>query len=87
VKRPTDYDDVVRDYRKRTNYLSNLTYQFNRDCGKVIEAVMAKMANQVIILETHMHDELPPFDISSGCNDRWATAAAYVPDTRAGVTS
>ena len=46
VKRPTDYDDVVRDYRKRTNYLSNLTYQFNRDCGKAIEAVMAKMATK-----------------------------------------
>ena len=46
VKRPTDYDDVVRDYRKRTNYLSNLTYQFNRDCGKAMEAVMAKMATK-----------------------------------------
>jgi hypothetical protein len=46
VKRPSDYDDVVRDYRKRTNSLSNLTYQFNRDCGKAIEAVMAKMATK-----------------------------------------
>ena len=46
VKRPTDYDDVVRDYRKRTNYLSNLTYQFNKDCGKAIEAVMTKMGTK-----------------------------------------
>jgi hypothetical protein len=43
--------------------------------------------NQVIILETYMHNELPPFDISSGCNDRWTSAAAYVPDARAGLTS
>jgi len=30
VKRPTDYDDVVRDYRKRTGTLANLSYRFNR---------------------------------------------------------
>src|SRR5256885_10245457 len=41
VKRATDYDDVVRDYRKRTGALTNLSYQFNRDCGKAIEAIMA----------------------------------------------
>jgi hypothetical protein len=42
VKRVTDYDDVVRDYRKRAGDLTNLSYQFNRDCGKAIEAIMAK---------------------------------------------
>jgi alpha/beta superfamily hydrolase len=44
VKRASDYDDVVRDYRKRADYLTNLGYQFNRDCGKAIEAMMAKSA-------------------------------------------
>jgi hypothetical protein len=29
-----DYDDVVRDYRKRTGALANLGYRFNRDCGR-----------------------------------------------------
>jgi hypothetical protein len=38
VKRPMDYDDVVHDYRKRTGTLTNLSYQFNRDCAKAIEA-------------------------------------------------
>jgi hypothetical protein len=42
VKRVTDYDDVVRDYRKRAGYLATLGFQFNRDCGKAIEAVLAK---------------------------------------------
>jgi len=46
VKRPLDYDDIVRDYRKRANYLKEMTYQFNKDCGKAIEAVMAKMATK-----------------------------------------
>jgi hypothetical protein len=41
-----DYDDVVRDYRKRTGTLTNLSYQFNRDCGKAIEAIMAKSATK-----------------------------------------
>ena len=49
VKRVTDYDDVVRDYRKRTGGLTDMGYQFNRDCGKAIEAVMAKSAHQVVI--------------------------------------
>jgi hypothetical protein len=44
VKRVTDYDDVVRDFRKRTGGLTDMGYQFNRDCGKAIEAVMAKPA-------------------------------------------
>ena len=43
VKRPTDYDDIVRDYRKRGS-LSDLGYQFNRACGKVIEELMPKSA-------------------------------------------
>ena len=46
VKRVTDYDDVVRDYRKRVGNLANLGFQFNRDCGKAIEAVMAKSATK-----------------------------------------
>jgi hypothetical protein len=44
VKRATDYDDVVRDYRKRLGTVTDQGYQFNRDCGKAIEAVMAKTA-------------------------------------------
>jgi hypothetical protein len=44
VKRVTDYDDVVRDYRKRVGTVTDLGYQFNRDCGKAIEALMAKTA-------------------------------------------
>jgi hypothetical protein len=46
VKRVTDYDDVVRDYRKRAGGLTNVSFQFNRDCGKAIEAVMAKSATK-----------------------------------------
>jgi hypothetical protein len=46
VKRVTDYDDVVRDYRKRSGNLVELGFQFNRDCGKAIEAVMAKSATK-----------------------------------------
>jgi alpha/beta superfamily hydrolase len=45
VKRTTDYDDVVRDYRKRVA-LTNLGFQFNRDCGKAIEGTMAKTATK-----------------------------------------
>ena len=41
VKRPTDYDDVVRDYRKRGS-LTDLGYQFNRACGKKIEELIPK---------------------------------------------
>ena len=43
VKRTSDYDDVVRDYRKRGN-LTDRGFQFNRDCGKAIEALMPKTA-------------------------------------------
>ena len=42
TKRPTDYDDVVRDFRKRDKTLSDLGYQFHRDCGKAIEAKLAQ---------------------------------------------
>jgi alpha/beta superfamily hydrolase len=45
VKRTADFDDVVRDYRKRVD-LTNLGFQFNRDCGKAIEAIMAKPATK-----------------------------------------
>lgn len=42
VKRASDYDDVVRDYLKRTNDKADRGYQFNRDCGKAIEAALTK---------------------------------------------
>lgn len=44
VKRPGDYDDVVRDFRKRAADTPDLGYQFNRDCGKAIEARMQQAA-------------------------------------------
>ena len=44
AKRASDYDDVVRDYRKRKGNLADHGYQFNRDCGKAIEAALAKTA-------------------------------------------
>jgi alpha/beta superfamily hydrolase len=46
VKRTTDYDDVVRDYLKRINDKSDQGYQFNRECGRAIEATMAKSATK-----------------------------------------
>jgi hypothetical protein len=46
VKRVADYDDVVRDYRKRVGELANFGYEFNRDCGKAIEAIMARHATK-----------------------------------------
>ena len=42
AKRAYNYDDVVRDYRKRIGNLSDHGYQFNRDCGKAIEAALTK---------------------------------------------
>jgi alpha/beta superfamily hydrolase len=44
AKRASDYDDVVRDYRKRKGNLADHGYQFNRDCGKAIEAALTKTA-------------------------------------------
>ena len=44
AKRASDYDDVVRDYRKRKGNLADHGYQFNRDCGKAIEAALTKIA-------------------------------------------
>jgi pimeloyl-ACP methyl ester carboxylesterase len=44
VKRPIDYDDVVRNHLKTVGNLTDLSYQFRRDCGKAIEAMMAKTA-------------------------------------------
>jgi alpha/beta superfamily hydrolase len=46
VKRASDYDDVVRDHLKRADDKGNRGYQFNRECGKAIEALMAKMATK-----------------------------------------
>jgi hypothetical protein len=46
VKRTTDYDDVVRDHLKRVDDKANRGYQFNRDCGKAIEALLAKTATK-----------------------------------------
>lgn len=45
VKRASDYDDVVRDYHKRGS-LADRGFQFNRDCGKAIEAQMPKTATK-----------------------------------------
>lgn len=45
VKRVSDYDDVVRDYRKRVN-LTDRGFQFNRECGKAIEALIPKAATK-----------------------------------------
>jgi alpha/beta superfamily hydrolase len=46
AKRPSDYDDVVRDHLKRVDDKANRGYQFNRDCGRAIEALMAKMGTK-----------------------------------------
>ena len=46
TKRVSDYDDVVRDYRRRVGGLTDLGFQFNRDCGKAIEALIAKTATK-----------------------------------------
>jgi hypothetical protein len=46
VKRTMDYDDVVRDYRKRSGDQTSPGFQFNRDCGKAIEATLAKTATK-----------------------------------------
>ena len=43
VKRPSDYDDVVRDHVGNRTALDS---QFRRDCGKAIEAMMAKTATK-----------------------------------------
>jgi hypothetical protein len=46
LKRVSEYDDVVRDYRVRAGNLTNLGFHFNRDCGKAIEAIMGKAATK-----------------------------------------
>jgi hypothetical protein len=46
VKRVSDYDDVVRDHLKRSGDQANMGYQFNRDCGRAIEALIAKTATK-----------------------------------------
>lgn len=46
VKRPSDYDDVVRDHLKTIGNRTDLDFQFRRDCGKAIEALMAKTATK-----------------------------------------
>ena len=46
VKRPSDYDDVVRDHLKTVGNRTALDFQFRRDCGKAIEAMMAKTATK-----------------------------------------
>jgi hypothetical protein len=45
VKRTTDFDDVVRDYRKRTS-LDDRGGSFNRECGRAIEAQISKTATK-----------------------------------------
>ncbi len=46
VKRTSDYDDVVRDHLKRVGDKADRGYQFNRECGRAIEALMAKTATK-----------------------------------------
>ena len=46
VKRPSDYDDVVRDHLKTIGNRTTLDSQFRRDCGKAIEAMMPKTATK-----------------------------------------
>jgi hypothetical protein len=46
TKRPTDYDDVVRDHLKTVGNLTTLDYTFRRECGKAIAAKMAKSASK-----------------------------------------
>lgn len=41
-KRPSDFDDVVRDHLKTLGNRTSLDYQFRRDCGKLLEARLAK---------------------------------------------
>jgi hypothetical protein len=38
TKRPTDYDDVVRDHCKTVGNLMSLDYAFGRECGNRSEA-------------------------------------------------
>lgn len=45
VKRTNDFDDVVRDYRKRTS-LDDRGGSFNRECGRAIEAQISKTATK-----------------------------------------
>ena len=46
VKRTSDYDDVVRDHLKRVGDKADRGYQFNRECGRAIEALLAKTATK-----------------------------------------
>jgi hypothetical protein len=46
VKRTSDYDDVVRDHLKRVGDKADRGYQFNRECGRAIEALIAKTASK-----------------------------------------
>ena len=46
VKRASDYDDVVRDHLKTVGNRTDMGFQFNRDCGRAIEALMAKTATK-----------------------------------------
>jgi hypothetical protein len=46
TKRPSDYDDVVRDHLKTVGNLKSLDYAFRRDCGNVIAARLAKSASK-----------------------------------------
>jgi hypothetical protein len=46
AKRPGDYDDVVRDVWKPVGFSAPTSYQFRRDCGAAIQALMAKAATK-----------------------------------------
>lgn len=43
TKRTTDYDDVVKDHLKTLGNRTSLDFQFRRECGKAIEARLAKV--------------------------------------------
>ena len=44
LKKPQDYDDVVRDHLKTIADRSDIGFMFRRDCGKAIEVRMAQAA-------------------------------------------
>jgi hypothetical protein len=46
AKRPSDYDDVVRDHLKTVGNLTSLDYVFRRECGRLIESRLTKSASK-----------------------------------------
>ena len=46
LKKPSDYDDAVRDNWKPVGFKVPTDYQFRRDCGKAIEQLMTAAASK-----------------------------------------